>query len=72
MIQFSGTGDDGKRFVGIGLSDGNLRRLRDGEPAVVDMEAHGFPGSKVVIFYGRTEEEMELMVKKNFIVGKPQ
>lgn len=72
MIQFSGSSDDGQRFVGVGLSAENLRRLQAGDPAVVDLAPHGFAGARVVIFYGRTEEEMEAMVKSRFVMAEPQ
>jgi hypothetical protein len=69
MIQFSGSDNDGKRFIGIGLSAENVRRIREGDPAVVDLTPHGFAGAEVVIFYGRTEQEMEAMVRQRFVVG---
>ena len=72
MIQFSGSSDDGKRYAGIGLSAENVRRLQEGDPAIVDLGPHGFEGSQVVIFYGRTEAEMEALIKKHFTVGAPR
>jgi len=69
MIQFSGHADGGKRYVGIGLSAENLRRLRNGDPAVIDLTPHGYPDSEIIIFYGRTEDEMEAVIKANFTVG---
>lgn len=72
MIQFSGSSEDGKRFVGVGLSAENVRRLQAGDPAIVDLGPHGFEGAQVFIFYGRDESEMEAMVKKHFTVGVPQ
>lgn len=69
VIQFSGSDDDGHRYIGIGLSAENIRRLRAGDPAVVDMSKHGLPeGSKMVIFYGSTEAEMEQLVRRHFNV----
>lgn len=73
MIQFSGSNDEGtKRFIGIGLSAENVRRLRSGDPAVVDLGPHGFEGAEIIIFYGETEADMEASVKTNFKVLIPQ
>lgn len=60
MIKFVGQ-KDGQKLFGFGLSEGNLERLRKGEPIVVDLAVMGAAGT-VMIFYGRTEEEMARML----------
>lgn len=56
MIKFTGT-EDGKPLFGFGLSQQNINLLKSGRPIKVDLEPMGFSGF-VVIFYGRTEQEM--------------
>lgn len=40
----------------IGLSAGNVEKLRKGQPIVFDLSAVGLPAGKCVIIYGTTEE----------------
>ena len=62
MIKFRATKDD-KPLFGFGLSEWNLERLREGKPILVNLEVLGGEGH-VLIFYGRTEGEMETEIKK--------
>lgn len=57
MIKAAGTGADGKRVVIFGLSEGNVARLREGKPMVVDLVPLGLEGT-VLILYGETEEDI--------------
>jgi hypothetical protein len=59
MLKFTGQ-RRGRVFVGLGLSDLNLRRLRADQPIVVDLVALGLPGppQEVLLFAGPTEEAM--------------
>jgi len=58
MIKFTGDSVDGKRKVlGIGLSDGNLRLLREGKPIMMWAEEMGI-SHDVVIFWGETDEAL--------------
>lgn len=52
MVKFTGE-RDGKHLVGFGLSAGNLEKLREGKPILVDL-SEMIPGCKmeVLIFYG--------------------
>lgn len=42
----------------IGLSDENLRLLREGRPIKFNAKDVGFPHMDIMIFNGRTETEM--------------
>lgn len=42
----------------FGLSDGNVQRLKEKKPIVVDMLTLGGPNANVVIMWGPTEEEI--------------
>ena len=63
MIKFTGE-RDGKHLVGFGLSEGNLKKLREGKPILVDL-SEMIPGCKmeVLIFYGATEQAMYQEIK---------
>ena len=57
MIKMSGTSQDGKRQVLVlGLSEGNLMRLREKKPIVLYGEEVGWPGQDIIICWGETED----------------
>jgi len=58
MLKFSGRKNDGGRIVGLGLSDGNLQRLREGKPILFNLATLGLMDCDVLIFWGATEELM--------------
>lgn len=49
---------DHKDMLIIGLSDENLRLLREGRPIKFNAKDVGFPHMDIMIFNGRTETEM--------------
>lgn len=58
MIKF--TGDrDGKTLVGLGISEGNVAKLKEGKPILVHLDEM-IPGINmdILIFYGDTEQAM--------------
>lgn len=55
MIKFIGA--DGK-LIGFGLSEENVKRLKDGMPIKINGEEVGLRGYVFTIFYGETEEKM--------------
>lgn len=57
MIKASTTHADGRPLVFLGLSDGNLVRLREGKPILIDMKPYGLDGW-AVIMHGATEEDI--------------
>lgn len=56
MIKAKGDGPRGKVLI-LGLSHGNLDRLREGQPIKFDGHNYGFEG-EVIIFAGETEATM--------------
>ena len=59
MIKMSGTSKDGKRQVLLlGLSDGNLMRLREKKPIIINGEEVGWPGQDIIICWGETEDAL--------------
>ena len=58
MVKAGGTSADGKRFVVLGLSRENCKRLLEGKPIQVDVEKDlGISGGPVVILVGGETEE---------------
>lgn len=56
MIRASAPTADGGTLIVLGLTPGNLRRLREGQPIYVDAAELGAPaGVKVAIMFGQTE-----------------
>lgn len=62
MIKFQGTGLDGVPIIGFGLSEANVQKLKEGMPVLIDVdhtkELLGVQ-ARIVIFYGKTEEDMQ-------------
>lgn len=46
----------------FGLSDGNLQRLREGKPILIDLTQMGSTG-RVLIFHGKTEADLAKLVQ---------
>lgn len=62
MIKARGTGPDGRTVLILGLSHGNLDRLRAGEPIQFDGAPYGYEGN-IVIFSGKDELTMGSMIQ---------
>lgn len=58
MIRAASKTKDGGTLVFLGVTPGSLRRLRDGQPILVDCEPLGLPGVKVTIVFGQTERSI--------------
>ena len=54
MVKFRADG-----LIGFGLSEANVKKLKEGSPISIDMDEMGFPGIKAMIFYGETEEKIQ-------------
>lgn len=58
MIKFMSTKGE-TILVGLGISEGNVERLKQGKPIVVKLKELGAKEDiEVMIFYGKTEEDM--------------
>lgn len=55
MIKFKFARKDGKPCLGFGLSAENVKRLKEGQPIVVDCFEMGVD-VEIMIFYGETEQ----------------
>jgi hypothetical protein len=55
------------KLIILGLSDENMRRLKDNQPIKFPMDILQIPGMpegyEIMIFSGKTEESMELMMR---------
>lgn len=58
MIKFRSTKPDGSQLIGLGLSDGNIEKLKAGQPIVFDFGELGIEGFEGLIMYGKTEEDI--------------
>lgn len=58
MVRFEMVGTNGRQIIGLGLSDENIKRLKDKQPIYFSLEEFGFEESSVVIMWGKTEGEI--------------
>lgn len=56
MIKFVKTAENGAKVIGFGLSEGNIKKLKLGQPILVHLDDLGIEGIDVVIHYGETED----------------
>lgn len=75
MIKFLVSGKDGRRLVGLGLTDENIERLRRNEPIVFDLASvlPGVPGTPVdvLIVHGETHEAIKHQLKEELHLNFP-
>lgn len=70
MVRFSAMAEDGRAFIGLGLSAENVRRLTAGQPIRVTGESVGVPSvASILIFAGGTEQGMEAMLREHGFIG---
>jgi len=70
MIRMLGHNSKTKRpMIILGLSDINIVRMREGKPIHIHADDMGFAG-EIVIFTGKTEDDMAKMILENFEVGR--
>jgi len=64
MIKFTAIEED-RGFIGIGLSEGNINKLKEGKPILFKLSDMGMNSKlEVIIFYGETEEAMAEELKQ--------
>lgn len=70
MIKCTARLEGGSHLLVLGLTDGNLERLRAGEPIAFDLMGLGLPWEgKVTIFHGRDEVTIERMLREGGLIG---
>jgi hypothetical protein len=62
MIKFITEGG-GRQMIGLGLSDGNLGKLWEGQPIHIMAEELGI-GFDLLIFWGKNEQAMQAQLTK--------
>lgn len=69
MLKF--LADRGKeKLIGFGLSEGNLHKLREGKPIAIDLLEMNLPwNAKILIFYGKTEKDMEKELRAHGLIS---
>jgi len=58
MVTFHGIGSNDRHLLGVGLSEENLRRLREGKPIMRPLDHMGkkFAGIDLLICWGKNED----------------
>jgi hypothetical protein len=62
MIKFNGQDENGRKLMGLGLSDANIRELKLGHPIRFEGDKLGFEGT-VLIMWGKTEDALADIVR---------
>jgi hypothetical protein len=62
MIKFTGSSDDGRVLVGLGLSEGNLQMMRKGNPIHIFGAEMNSPVD-IIIFWGATDQALAEAMK---------
>jgi len=65
MVKCKATMNDGRAMVVLGLSDGNVAHLKNGEPIYFDAAALRIsePLGSIVVFYGKDDGELARTVR---------
>lgn len=76
MIKFATRTRERGLLLGFGLSEENLRLLREGKPIRIDLGKMGLMKGEILIFYGKTEAEMVKEIKSYIgpetrVIGDP-
>jgi RIO-like serine/threonine protein kinase len=66
MIKAIATRDNGGKVIVFGLSDLNLKRLREGRPIAFDGMEIGV-GAEFLIYFGETEAELAALLTPEFL-----
>lgn len=66
MLKFVLSNNEGRRLIGLGLEEGNVTRLRSGQPIVFLGEDVELPGFDFVIFLGEDQAELRRQVQEVF------
>lgn len=57
MIKFKTADDKGNVKLGFGISEENVRLLKQGKPILINLREMGID-AEVMIFYGKTEKDI--------------
>ena len=64
MVKFTVLGANGRTLLGIGLSQENLDRLKQGQPIIFTSEEISLPWkADILIMFGNTESDMKKELK---------
>lgn len=62
MIKFKGDGKTGP-IVGLGISEGNVERLKAGKPISINLKDLGLPDTTILIWYGVDEADCKRQIE---------
>lgn len=63
MIKFAAKSKKWGLLLGFGLSAGNIERLTQGKPILINLTEMGVMQGEILIFYGKDEAEMAKMIE---------
>lgn len=65
MLKGKFTNNEGEPCVMIGLSEGNIKLLKEGKPILIKGSSINLDIEEIIIFYGETEELMVEDLRKH-------
>ena len=65
MIKFRGTGRDGRTAIGLGITDRNIEKLREGNPIHIFGEELGMPGFEILLMTGTDEQAITTELRES-------
>lgn len=63
MIKLGATLNNGRKLLLLGITEGNVTRLREGKPIHIHCEDLNLPGVEIVITLGATEDDLAKQFK---------
>jgi len=63
LIKFTTMGDR-STLIGLGITEENVRRLKEGDPIFIKGKELGFDWLEIIIFYGQDEDRLTKMIKE--------
>jgi hypothetical protein len=65
MVKFTAGTENGRTLIGLGLSEGNIQRLKEGKPIHVHLEELNLPyKAEVMIWYGADEQALQKEIQE--------
>lgn len=67
MIKFKGEDRKGRKLLGLGITEANVRKLKEGMPILID-EPNFFNGT-IILMYGKTEKDIAREIQPHMSPG---
>lgn len=66
MIKFKVDAKNNRKLIGLGITEENVKGLKEGKPIFINGEEVDIPGIDIMVFYGKDEKAIQDSLQ-NFI-----